>query len=154
MGDPSDFGDKIPLLIAFVLTIANRFVYGKIAQLKILIGLLVMTRNLPGTRFLWTSDRCSLMRGSSLQDSGSRRVFFAYLCIALHVLRRSSDMASRIRSNAIFSFSLDVANDSLMKPSPHLPKASPGTTATLDLPSSFMASSWDFSPMDAMFGKA
>ena len=61
MGDPSDFGDEIPLLIAFVLTIANRFVYGKIAQLKILIGLLVMTRNLPGTRFLWTSDRCSLM---------------------------------------------------------------------------------------------
>jgi hypothetical protein len=26
MGDPSDFGDEIPLLIAFVLTNANRFV--------------------------------------------------------------------------------------------------------------------------------
>jgi hypothetical protein len=26
IGDPSDFGDEIPLLIAFVLTIANRFV--------------------------------------------------------------------------------------------------------------------------------
>jgi hypothetical protein len=26
MGDASDFGDEIPLLIAFVLTIANRFV--------------------------------------------------------------------------------------------------------------------------------
>lgn len=26
IGDPTDFGDEIPLLIAFVLTIANRFV--------------------------------------------------------------------------------------------------------------------------------
>jgi hypothetical protein len=61
-------------------------------------------------------------------------------------------MASRIRSNAIFSFSLDVANDSLMKPSPHLPKASSGTTATLDLPSSFMASSWVIGGIVATLG--